>query len=545
MPKWRRPLVHLPLVLAAVLLGGIIAFSPPATRRIILNSAWLALSAAAIALPLGTFLALLLMRFAVGGRRLAAACLVLLLFLPLVVQVSGWDAALGKLGWYTLALGSGGRPWLSGMTAAIFLHGIAAVPWVALIMCVGLSQVDSRQEEAAHLETSPQGVLLGVTLPHCASFLTAAGLWVAVATANDMTVTNIYLNDPRQMTYTEQFYMNYSAAADARPAVLAVLPGLAAFVVVILAALWLVTRLSACRVLVGAVAFHTPAVDGRCWLSTLALWLPLGLLVLVPLASLVSKAGFVVEEHGAGRVRSWSMVKCASEIARIPAHFDQEIEYTMLTAIGAATLASVVAIALAWPARRGGWRAIGATTATILALATPGPVVAVGLIYLLNHRIPPYLPLGEGRSESWLILLYDKTLVVPTLAQAIHALPLTIVVYQYSFATLADDELAAAQLDGAGPFRSLWLIALPQRWLAIAGAWLAALAVAAGDLAWSNLVIPPGGDTVQRRIFGLVHAGVEEQVAALCLVATVAYAVLALAIVWLMDARPVAAAGRR
>jgi iron(III) transport system permease protein len=150
---------------------------------------------------------------------------------------------------------------------------------------------------------------------------------------------------------------------------------------------------------------------------------------------------------------------------------------------------------------------------------------------LFNHRLPPYLPLPGGGSESWLILLYEKTLVAPAIAQAVHALPLAILLVWHSLATLSDDELSAAQLDGAGSLRSFWLIALPQRWLALAGAWLAAFAVAAGDLGWSHLVIPAGGDTIQRRVFGLVHAGVEEQVAALCLTVVVAYAAIAGAVV--------------
>jgi ABC-type Fe3+ transport system permease subunit len=97
------------LAVAAVVLVGIAALAPPGTRRVLANSALLALGSAAIALPIGTLLAALLMRLALPGRRLAMACLGLLLFLPLFVQVSGWDAAC-KLGWYTLAFGTSDRP---------------------------------------------------------------------------------------------------------------------------------------------------------------------------------------------------------------------------------------------------------------------------------------------------------------------------------------------------------------------------------------------------------------------------------------------------
>jgi iron(III) transport system permease protein len=114
-------------------------------RDYALNSTILAAGAAAIALPIGTLLAVLIVKLALPGRRIAAAGLGLLLFLPLWVQLSGWDAALGKLGWFTLAFGGGPRPWLAGMPGAIFIHGVTANPGVALIVGVGLAQVDRKQ----------------------------------------------------------------------------------------------------------------------------------------------------------------------------------------------------------------------------------------------------------------------------------------------------------------------------------------------------------------------------------------------------------------
>jgi iron(III) transport system permease protein len=166
-------------------------------------------------------------------------------------------------------------------------------------------------------------------------------------------------------------------------------------------------------------------------------------------------------------------------------------------------------------------------------MATPGPLVGVMLIRLLNQPWSPTL-----------IYLYDKTALAPVIAQAIHALPVAIVLVWHSLATLGDDEWAAAALDGAGPVRWLWLIAMPQRWPSLAGAWLAAFAIAAGDLAWSHLVVPPGMETVQQRVFGLIHYGADEQVAGICLVVVGAYAALSVAIVSLMWNRRAAARGR-
>jgi ABC-type Fe3+ transport system permease subunit len=159
-------------------------------------------------------------------------------------------------------------------------------------------------------------------------------------------------------------------------------------------------------------------------------------------------------------------------------------------------------------------------------MATPGPLVGVALIRLLNQDWSPAM-----------IYLYDKTVLAPVVAQAFRGLPIAILLVWHSLATLSDDELSAAALDGAGPLRRLWLIALPQRWPALIGAWLAAFAIAAGDLAWSHLVVPPGIATVQERVFGLIHYGADEQVAGICLVVVIAYAVLSATIVGLVRSR--------
>jgi iron(III) transport system permease protein len=485
--------------------------------QMLLNSAILAGGATAIALPLGTLLAATIGRLRLHGWRAAAVLLGMLLFLPLFVQLAGWDAALGKVGWFTLAFGNGPRPWLEGLTGAIFVHGVAAVPWVALIVGLGLAQVDSRQEEAALLEASPLAVLWRITLPQCAGFLVAAALWVVVGTATEMTVTNVYVVDPNQRTFTEQFYMNFSLAADASEATLGALPGLTGLALVIAAAFWLLAKLTSRRVL--AAISHEPValpLGGATAPLAGLQWLLVLVLVGVPGASLVAKAGFLVIQELGVREHSWSAAKAWDVVSVAPWRFGEEFGWTLAIAQPAAILSLIVAVPLAWPARRGGAAAIPAMVVSALCLAIPGPLVGVAAIELFN-----------GAWSGPLAWLYHDTLVPTILTVTVHAMPIAVLVAWHSFATLRDDEVSAAALDGAGPLTTLWRVGLPQRWPGLAGAWLAALAVAAGDLAWSLLVIPPGVDPVPRRVFGLVHAGVDEQVAGICLVTVAAYAVLA------------------
>jgi ABC-type spermidine/putrescine transport system permease subunit II len=53
-------------------------------------------------------------------------------------------------------------------------------------------------------------------------------------------------------------------------------------------------------------------------------------------------------------------------------------------------------------------------------------------------------------------------------------------------------------------------------------------------LACSILVVPPGVTTVPIRVFGLIHAGVDDQVAGLCLLLFVGVAAAVAAVLWLL-----------
>jgi ABC-type Fe3+ transport system permease subunit len=246
-------------------------------------------------------------------------------------------------------------------------------------------------------------------------------------------------------------------------------------------------------------------------------------LVAVPVVSLLLKAGFIVEHHGSVRQPGWSLFACLREVALAPWRFRKEFGWTIVVAAAAASLAWSFALLLGWQARRGSWRSLPATLAIVFGLVIPGPLVGVALIWLLNQDLPPEISLPGGASKSWLLVLYDQTPLAPILAQAVRALPLITLLAWHSFRTLDADVLSAAALDGASPWRVFTKIALPQRWRALAAAWLAGFAVAAGDLAWAHLVTPPGLDLIQRRVFGLVHSGVEEQVAAISLINVLAY----------------------
>lgn len=64
-------------------------------------------------------------------------------------------------------------------------------------------------------------------------------------------------------------------------------------------------------------------------------------------------------------------------------------------------------------------------------------------------------------------------------------------------------------------------------------AWLVAFAIACGELSATILVTPAGITTVPIRVFRLLHAGVRNQVAAICLTSIMGFLLIAVVVICL------------
>ena len=196
--------------------------------------------------------------------------------------------------------------------------------------------------------------------------------------------------------------------------------------------------------------------------------------------------------------------------------------------VTAATAALLIALPLAWSLRsaflslreRAGvkvpWLRL---LAIALCLTLPGPLLGLGVIRLLNR--PPDSPL------SGLAWLYDSNFA-PWLVQTVRALPIATLILWPALASIPQVMLDTAASDGAGWWGRLLRIAVPQRWPALIAAWLIALAVAVGELAATVLVMPPqrGATALSIQVFQLLHYGVDDRVAAICLVMVISIAAM-------------------
>jgi len=479
------------------------------TLGLAVNSLRLAAGVCVFSIPLGTGLGLLVCRTDLPMRRAILVVWLAFLFVPLYLQAAAWDAGFGRLGWYSMAGATFDVPWMHGWFAAIWIQVMQAIPWVLLIVGAALTRAEPELEDDARLHGGTWWVVWRVTLRRSWGGIAIATLWVAVLTSSDMTVTDLY----QIRTLVEELYTGF-ALYDTTSSI----PGLwsSVFATGCLAALiglalrsWSVRPLD--RIANVPRAFEL----GRWrWAWFLMVALVLVVAIGVPLSNLVYQAGLVVSRTDGTYVRHWSIARFSELTVLLPGHYERtaiwrfhrELGWTALLAGGVATLGVIMAAPLGWWARRGGLRALPVVLLVAGGLATPGPLIGTGVIWLFTR--------GTSAASVW---LYDQTLAAPLLALVCRALPVAVLVCWFAALTVPRSREDAAALDGINAMGRFWLFGVAQNKLALGVAWLVCVAIASGDLATSILVVPPGVTTLPIRVFNLLHAGVDDQVAALCL----------------------------
>ncbi|MFV2070195.1 MAG: ABC transporter permease [Pirellulales bacterium] len=486
---------------AAALAVLIVTSAEPRVQTLLAGSLLFAGGSSSLALLPGTLLALLVVKTDLPGRRMVIALLGVLLLMPLYLQAAAWQAGFGIGGWFARLWHTG--PLLAGWRGAVWVQAVAAVPWIALIVGFSLRQVPAELEEQALVDGSGRQVFWHVTLRQVTAGMVIALLWTAATATADITVTDLF----QIRTYAEEIYTRLSlvgwnveqASHDMGHEVALVVLGIVA------------AGLACLRL---APQSDTMTVRPS-WRWKLGRWrtavaaavaLILTVIVAVPLISLLLQAGLVVTETGHGRLRHWSLAKAAGLVASSPWEFATELKWSLTIGAAASTTAIGISVLLAWLARRGRLQSLPIVLTAAICLALPGPSIGLGLIHLLNRP-----------DDSLLTWLYDRTLLAPWIAQTFHALPLTLLIVWYALVTIPAEMIDRAVADGAGPIRRLLCVAVPYRAAEIGAAWLVGLVLAMGELAATLLTAPPGMPTLSVRLFGLLHYGVDDRLAALCL----------------------------
>jgi len=176
-----------------------------------------------------------------------------------------------------------------------------------------------------------------------------------------------------------------------------------------------------------------------------------------------------------------------------------------------ATIGATAVLGLAVPLGYARARARGhlgrlADVLFVVAFAVPSPIVGVGLIGIWNR---PGL-VGTLYGTDVMFILGYLARFVPVAALIIAATTRSVPV--------SHEEAAA--VGGAGWFRTMTRIVLPQIRLGLVTAWVIVFVLAFGELGVSVLIAPPGEATLPIRIYTMIANTPPSHVAALALLQT-------------------------
>ena len=480
------------------------------TRPLVINTILLAGGAGLLSMPFGILVALYIERTELRGRRFTATLATLMLFFPAYLQIAGWEAGFGLQGWFCRWMfPSEPIAVLAGWPGALWTQTLLNLPWIILIVRLGLLTSPSQIEAQASLDAPARTVIVCVTLPAVRWAILAAWLWVFVLAAADITVTDVY----QIRTFAEELYTGFAIGDDLSTAPIRNLPGSLLVAGIALSALIACREFTQRLHSVGETAGWrirprpgwTRSIIALTILASMLLWLG------VPIVNLLFQAGLEVTAIGEARVRGWSAAKAFRMVASAPIRFKDEFAWSLALAQVTSVSVAFVAIALAWQGRaveplRSKLATVLGWTLTIFGLAAPGPIVALTLSKWVNQP-----------SMSTFSYVFDRTLFLPWLALAIRTFPFAFLIAHWAVHRVNTRLLEIADVHGAGRWQRFRFVIWPQLGQSIGWLWVLVIASCVADLSATVLAVPPGVTTVAIRIFNLVHYGVSDQLAGLCL----------------------------
>jgi len=380
------------------------------------------------------------------------------------------------------------------------VHGVAHFPLATLVIGLALLSVERRLEEQALTEGArATAVLFRVTLRGAMGGFAAATLLVAWSIAGDYSAADRLL----VRTFAEEVYTQSAEHASAREPTLVGLPQ----ALLLAAALWFGRGL-----LLGRRGAFTQSSEVRRFALgpariplSLVAWVLAAAPAVWPIAWLASSF-----DRGKG-------------IAHYAQAFAPELWTSLWTSTAAGAVCATLAVGLAWTAVRSRVGGIAVSAYVVAILATPAPVLGLGLIAVLNR-------------PGWIGEIYEMPLVL-VVAYTLRFLPIAVLILVPAVRAVPESCEMAARVDGASRVGVLTRIVWPLCTPAVLAAFLLVTALSLGELPCSFVVRPPGAETVSTRYFSLVHYGQDGDAGALCLLSLALIALPCLGLAWLVRRR--------
>lgn len=462
---------------------------------------------AAIATPLGGLLAWLVIRSGARGKYLAVSLVGAWALMPLYVQAASWKAVLDPV------LSHIDPKLLSqesiGFIRAWCAHAFGAVPWSTFVFMLAWHYLPRGWEEQVRLHSKRTVFLIRATWPYWVGASAVTVTWSVLAAATDITATDLF----QVRTISEAIYLQFalgditnspSAMWESALFVICLTGIVASSISLVLAPVSEPTEVF------GAANEHR----SKSWFATAALWCLLTGMVGIPVLTLTQQIGLEVLDSDQGRTTHYSLTKTVGMLTGLGPYgrdfvgrqFQMEWWWSVVISTIAAATTTILASMTAW------WGAAtrrrGFILATVLAAAwaVPGPQWGIWISTWFTFT-----------DWGWLLYLYDQTVLAPVIAGVIHAFPLATLILWGGFRLLPPSLTDTARLAGWGFFRQWLFLGIPVRRMLIGVVGITSAALVFSDVAATLPVIPPGILTISVRIFDLLHAGVDDVVAGICL----------------------------
>jgi len=517
-------------------------------QGLLATSILLALLATGLALLLGLPLALMLNLRRFPGRGWIGSLYFLPLVIPPHIHVIAWTRVIGDRGWLTTWLKEAvgfpldvraplADPATSDFLGHIYLGpawilACAYFPLITLSVSSGVRALDGEAVEAARLAGGRLRTLTRVVLPLLAPRIMAGAFFVFVLSLGTYPVVSL-LDTPvliQKIFYTFQKVDQQAGALMSVP--LVAVAGLAVFM------LGLVER----RAPTAQGGLRPPRLEARSLGTSFLALLPLILAAGIPLWSLLAEAGPL---SFSGDVAD----NYQSVFDRVRPAFVDSLLFTLLGVLVLVLVSYPLGRTLAWR-RAGGLEAL-----SLSALAFPPVVIGVALLLFWADAAAEKVTVGfltlaaalmalavtrrrrGGRralKEALLVfvvlvgagflawaaglpgLVYREGMILLVLAYLARFLPFTVRLFKNGFRALDPLEVEAARLSGHGVLGTMLRVEWPRMKACVTAGAVMSYVLCFTELAATLMVIPEGRQSVQIRIFNMIHYRAVGEVAALC-----------------------------
>lgn len=414
-------------------------------------------------------------------RKLLYGILLLLLALagiPPYIHALTWSEMIQLAG--TVIPGLPTTGWL----ISFWVELMALLPLSVFLTWIAFTSVDIRLVDAGRLVRSDLSVLLHIILPLAAPALGAAFGFVFLICCTDYSVPSLFGAD----VYALDIFAQFSASNSAAQAFLYALPLLLITLIVMIACRSGIRTLAQTPNWLSARVGNPPAFPG--WFFALQI----GAAILVFVQILILFSGLVLAVGSPGTfITSVVMAQ-------------QELVYSLLTAVLVIAISLPLALAAAQELKRPGIRGAAAWIIVLVPLAVPAPLIGIGMITLGN------LPV--------LSAMYPA-LIMPALVSVVRFAPFAAIILFIQMRFIDPLLLDAAAVFARSRTEAWMRIYLPlfTPGLVVSAGILAALTLA--ELGATLIVAPPGHATITMRIYNYLHYGASSDVAGLCLMVTI------------------------